>query len=134
MAVNIGSNSEAVTESIRIHTQSRYVSEQSNPKKCHYFFAYTIVISNEGAEPAQLKSRHWIIKDAKGEVDEVIGPGVVGDFPHLEKGESYEYTSFCILATPTGTMKGTYRFTRDDGEEFDVTIWEFRLVVPAMLN
>jgi len=134
MVVNIGSSSEAVTESIRIHTQSRYVSEQSNPQKHHYFFAYTIVISNEGPEPAQLKSRHWIIKNAKGEIDEVIGQGVVGDFPRLEKGESYEYTSFCILATPTGTMKGTYQFTRDGGEKFDVAIAEFRLIMPAILN
>ena len=134
MAVNIGSSSEAVTESIRIHTQSQYVSEQSNPKKHHYFFAYTIVISNEGPEPAQLKSRHWIIKNANGEIDEVIGQGVVGDFPRLEEGQSYEYTSFCVLATPTGTMKGTYQFTRDGGEKFDVAIAEFRLIMPAILN
>ena len=134
MEAIIGSSSEAVTKSIRVHAQSRYVSEQSNPKSHRYFFAYTIVISNEGPEPARLRSRHWIIRDARGEIDEVKGPGVVGDYPRLEEGESYEYTSFCVLATPTGTMKGSYQFTRPNGEEFDVAIAEFRLVIPAILN
>ena len=134
MEMKVGFSSEAVTKSIRVHTRTRYVSEQSNPERHHYFFAYTIVISNEGPEAAQLRSRHWIIKDANGKLDEVRGAGVVGDFPHLEESESYEYTSFCVLATATGTMKGSYQFTRLNGEEFDVAIAEFRLAVPGIFN
>lgn len=134
MELIVGSSSQAVTKSIRVHTQSRYVPEQSNPQEHHYFFAYTIVISNDGPEPAQLRSRHWIIKDANGKLDEVKGPGVVGDFPHLEEDESYKYTSFCNLVTAMGTMKGSYLFTRLNGEEFDVAIAEFRLAIPGIFN
>lgn len=134
MKVKIGSSSEAVTKSIRVHAQTKYISEQSDPQSHRYFFAYTIVISNEGPEPARLRSRHWIINDASGGIEEVKGPGVVGDYPHLEEGESYKYTSFCVLSTSTGTMKGNYQFTRPSGEEFDVAIAEFRLVVPGILN
>ena len=134
MALIVGSSSEAVTQSIRVHTQAKYVPEQSDPEKNHYLFAYTITISNEGPEPAQLKSRHWIIKDLTGKIEEVKGAGVVGDFPYLVNGESYEYTSFCVLATATATMKGSYQFTRPDGEEFDVDIAAFRLAIPGMLN
>ena len=134
MQVNTGHGSEAVTKSIRVRAQPQYVPEQSDAQSHRYFFAYTIVISNEGAEPARLRSRHWIISNALGGIEEVKGPGVVGDFPHLKEGESYKYTSYCVLSTTTGTMKGTYQFARPSGEEFDVAIAEFRLVVPGILN
>ena len=132
--MNANFGSEAVTESVRVLTQSRYIAERSSPQQQRYFFAYTIVISNEGPEPARLDSREWIIQDARGHIEKVNGPGVVGEFPRLETGESYEYTSFCILATPSGSMRGSYQFTRDHGEKFDVAIAEFRLVTPAILN
>jgi ApaG protein len=134
MKIEVGTSSEAITESIRVRTRTRYVSERSDPQKGLYFFAYTIAISNEGSQAAQLKSRHWIIKDANGKLDEVKGPGVVGEFPYLQEGDSYEYTSFCVLATTMGSMKGSYQFTRPDGTEFDVAIAEFQLVLPGTLN
>ena len=126
--------SKAVTESVCVVTQSRYVSEQSIPKERRYVFAYTIVISNEGPESVRLDSRKWIIQDATGHIEKVEGPGVIGEFPHLKEGESYEYTSFCILATQSGSMRGSYQFTRDCGERFYASIAEFRLVTPALLN
>ena len=80
-----------------------------------YLFTYTIRISNEGDNPAKLVSRHWIIIDARGGKEEVVGDGVVGQQPHLKSGEAFEYTSFCILKTPHGSMRGTYQMMRDDG-------------------
>lgn len=112
----------------------QYVASQSSPTAKRYVFAYTIRISNEGESPARLKSRHWIITDGLGNVEQVRGPGVVGEQPHLEPGEHFEYTSGCVLDTPRGEMKGTYQMVRDDGTAFDATIAPFELSMPITLN
>lgn len=126
--------SSAITNGIRVHVSSEYIPAQSSPMARRYVFAYTIRISNEGSEPAQLKSRHWIITDGTGKVEEVRGPGVVGEQPFLEPGEGFEYTSGCVLETPRGTMHGTYRMERPDGTEFDAMIAPFELALPYSLN
>jgi ApaG protein len=115
------------TEGIRITVRTRYMPERSNPAGALYVFAYEITIANDGAEPAQLVSRHWVITDSDGRVEEVRGPGVVGETPHLDPGESFTYTSFCPLKTEHGTMSGTYRMVRDGGEEFDAVVPTFEL-------
>lgn len=94
-------------------------------------FAYTITISNESAQTAQLQTRHWIITDGRGTVEEVRGDGVVGEQPRLHPGQSFQYTSGCVLTTPIGTMHGTYRMWRDDGSYFDAVIAPFSLALPA---
>ena len=99
-----------------------------------YLFTYTIRISNEGDHPAKLVSRHWIITDAQGGKEEVVGDGVVGQQPRLKSGEAFEYTSFCILKTPHGSMRGTYHMVRDDGASFGAEIPAFTLVTPGALN
>lgn len=126
--------SEAVTEGIRVEVESVYVPERSNPKGGHYFFAYHIRISNLGSETAKLLSRRWIITDGDGEVSIVEGPGVVGEQPRLEPGTDFEYTSFCPLPTPVGSMHGTYTMVRDDGRTFEATIAPFTLAVKTALN
>jgi len=125
---------EAVTDGIRVVTESFYVPERSTPAEGQFFFAYRIRISNEGDEPAQLISRHWIITDRLGHVEEVRGEGVIGKQPRLEPGEHFEYTSACPLTTPTGTMRGTYFMVRDDGKDFEADIPQFDLIVKALLN
>ncbi len=99
-----------------------------------YVFAYSIRIENEGSAPAQLRSRHWIITDATGKVEEVRGPGVVGEQPRLGPGEHFEYTSGCVLSTPRGEMRGTYQMQRADGSTFDAAIATFELAMPYTLN
>ena len=126
--------SEATTRGIRIRVQSSYVAERSEPERNQWFFIYTVQISNEGAEPAQLISRHWIITDANGQVQEVKGPGVVGKQPVLTPGESFEYTSACPLNTAFGTMHGTYQMVTNDGESFDAEIAPFSLGQPHAIN
>jgi len=103
-------SSEALTNGIRVRVHSVYVPERSDPEQGHWFFAYRVDIANEGSESAQLVSRHWIITDANGHVEQVRGPGVVGEQPVLQPGESFQYTSACPLPTPVGTMHGTYRW------------------------
>ncbi len=120
----------AVTQGIRVRVQSQYLPDQSSPREDRYVFAYTITISNEGASTAQLKTRHWIITDARGEIEEVRGDGVVGEQPRLSPGQSFQYTSGCVLETPVGTMHGSYRFWRDDGTFFDAEIAPFSLASP----
>ncbi|HEY1553637.1 MAG TPA: Co2+/Mg2+ efflux protein ApaG [Kofleriaceae bacterium] len=122
--------SSAFTEGIRVRVQSLYLPEQSSPTDDRYVFAYTITISNESPRPAQLRTRHWIITDARGEIEEVRGDGVVGEQPRLAPGQTFQYTSGCVLATPVGTMQGTYRFWRDDGSYFDAEIATFSLSTP----
>jgi ApaG protein len=112
---------------IDVRVVPRYLPEQSDPLQESYGFAYTITLSNLGDAPAQLISRHWIILDADGHREEVRGLGVVGQQPLLKPGEGFEYTSGCRLHTPTGTMEGSYRFVREDGESFDVPIPRFVL-------
>ncbi len=128
------SPSVAVTDGIRISVEPQYVADQSSPRARRYVFAYTVRIQNEGTEAAQLRSRHWIITDGDGRVEEVRGPGVVGQQPLLKPGEHFEYTSGCVLQTPRGQMKGTYQMVRDGGAMFDATIAPFELALPYSLN
>jgi ApaG protein len=126
--------SNAITNGIRVTVSSNYIPAQSAPKARRYVFAYTVRIANEGTEAAQLKSRHWIITDGNGKVEEVRGPGVVGEQPMLRPGEHFEYTSGCVLETPRGSMEGAYQMVRADGTEFDATIAPFALMLPYSLN
>ena len=126
--------SNAITNGIRVTVSSAYVAGQSAPKARRYVFAYTVRISNEGSETAQLRSRHWIITDGNGKIEQVRGPGVVGEQPTLRPGEHFESTSGCVLETPRGSMHGTYQMVRSDGSEFDATIAPFALLLPYSLN
>lgn len=126
--------STATTEGIRVSVEAVYVPEQSSPRVRRYVFAYTVKIANGGDRPAQLRSRHWIITDGDGKVEEVRGPGVVGQQPRLAPGEHFEYTSGCVLATPRGVMRGSYQMSRPDGAAFDATIAPFALALPFSLN
>lgn len=118
------------TRNIQIEVLPEYCDERSNPEADYYFFLYTVRICNQGQETFQLKSRHWIITNASGHVEEVIGEGVVGEQPVLSPGESFEYTSACPLNTATGNMRGTYQMTSLGGESFNVNIPEFHLQGP----
>lgn len=122
------------TKWITVAARPQYVSEQSDPSANRYVFAYTITIKNVGEAPAQLISRHWIITDADGQIQEVRGLGVVGHQPLLKPGESFEYTSGCALATPVGSMRGTYQMVSEQGLPFEAEIPEFTLSVPRMLH
>ena len=119
---------------IEITPVPQFIPEQSNPDDSRYVFAYTITIHNRGELPAQLIARHWIITDANNEVQEVRGLGVVGNQPLLKPGESFEYSSGCALATPVGTMKGSYQMVGEDGMRFDAEIPEFVLAIPRVLH
>jgi ApaG protein len=119
---------------IEVTVATEYMPEQSDPGEERYFFAYHITVTNKGSAAAQLVSRHWIITDANGKTEEVRGLGVVGHQPLLQPGESFEYTSGCPLATPVGTMQGSYQMVAEDGERFDATIPEFVLAMPRTLH
>ena len=119
---------------IKVSAQPQYLSEQSEPARNRYVFAYTITIENAGSVPAQLVSRHWIITDAMGQVQEVRGEGVVGEQPLLAPGERFQYTSGAVLEAPVGTMQGSYQMVASDGEHFDAEIPLFRLAVPNVLH
>jgi ApaG protein len=123
-----------MTRNIRIRVESRHDPERSDLENERWFFVYTIRISNEGPETVQLISRHWIITDADGEVEEVRGPGVVGEQPVLEPDQSFEYHSGCPLGTAFGTMHGTYQMVTLNGEHFDVEIAPFALSLPYAIN
>ena len=126
--------SDTTTQGIRIQVVATYVPERSSPRDSHYFFAYEITIVNNGEMAAQLISRHWIITDGMGRVEHVQGPGVVGEQPRLEPGQSFQYTSFCPLPTPVGSMAGTFQMVRDDGRTFDAEIAPYSLSAPNALN
>ena len=126
--------SEAITRGIRVRVVSEYAPDRSRPADKEWLFLYTITISNEGSETVQLLTRHWIITDGNGHVEEVRGPGVVGEQPILAPGEAFEYTSRCPLRTPFGTMKGTYQMVTRDGEQFDARIAEFTLSEPYTVH
>ncbi len=113
---------------------SKYVPERSRPMMNEYFFAYSIQISNEGRETVQLISRFWRITDAEGHIEEVRGPGVVGEQPVLGPGDAFEYTSACPLVTPFGSMSGTYQMVTDSGESFDAVVGLFELAEPYAIN
>lgn len=119
---------------IAISTTARYLPEQSDEASDRFVFAYTITIRNAGNSSAQLISRHWIITDSRGQVQEVRGLGVVGAQPLLQPGESFEYTSGTSIATPVGTMRGSYQMVGEDGSRFDAAIPEFTLSVPRVLH
>ena len=119
---------------IQVGTASVYLPDQSDEDSERYVFAYTITITNTGTVPAQLISRHWIITDAANQVQEVRGLGVVGEQPLLRPGESFEYTSGTSLATPIGTMRGSYQMVAEDGTKFDAPVAEFALTMPRVLH
>jgi len=119
---------------IRIQVATQYVDDQSEPAIDRYVFAYTITIENVSDFPAQLMSRHWVITDANGKVQEVSGDGVVGEQPKLGPGETYRYSSGAVLETPVGAMQGRYRMQTDDGIDFDAPIPPFTLAVPGTLH
>jgi ApaG protein len=119
---------------IRIDVETAFLPDQSEPGGHRYAFAYTITIRNEGRSAARLVSRHWIITDSNGKVEEVRGRGVVGEQPHLAPGQGFRYTSGAVIETPVGTMQGSYQMLRDDGERFEAPIRPFRLAVPGVLN
>ena len=119
---------------IRIDVATSYMDDQSEPDADRYVFAYTITIRNNGEVPATLKSRHWIITDANGKVQEVNGDGVVGEQPHLNPGERFRYSSGAVLETPVGAMQGLYRMETDSGASFEAPIPPFTLAVPGLLH
>jgi ApaG protein len=114
--------------------EARFEAEQSDPEENRYVFSYRIRITNRGTEPAQLISRHWVITDADGKVQEVRGQGVIGEQPVVQPGESFEYSSGSILETPFGTMRGSYQMQAADGARFNADIPEFILSGPRMLH
>lgn len=114
--------------------KSEYLEERSEPRSNYFFFAYHITIANVGDETTQLMSREWIITDGDGNVERVQGPGVVGEFPNLAPGESFEYTSFCPLTTSFGSMQGRYVMKTSSGETFEAEIAPFTLAVPGVVN
>ncbi len=126
--------SSAITQGIRVTVASEYMEERSTPTAGEYAFAYTVHISNEGDAVAQLRSRHWIITDGNGKIQEVRGDGVVGAQPRLQPGQAFEYTSWCMLPTAHGSMHGSYQMVREDGERFDAQIAPFSLALPYSLN
>ena len=119
---------------VNVSTETQYIAEQSDEAKDRFVFAYTVTIRNSGTLPAQLISRHWIITDAHNQVQEVRGLGVVGAQPLLKPGEHFAYTSGTALATPGGTMSGSYQMVAEDGTQFDAPIPEFTLSVPRVLH
>lgn len=119
--------SQAVTRGVRVSVTARYSPEYSDQSRRKWFFLYTIRITNEGSRTVQLLNRHWIITDANGEVEEVRGPGVVGQQPVLKQGESFEYTSGCPLETSFGSMQGSYEMLLDGGETFNAAVAGFAL-------
>jgi ApaG protein len=127
-------SSEAVTHGIRVVVQSEYAADKSRPVQNEWFFLYTVTISNEGTEPVQLVTRHWVITDGTGHVEEVRGPGVVGQQPTLQPGESFTYTSGCPLTTPFGVMEGTYQMVAASGERFDAKVAPFTLSEPYTVH
>jgi ApaG protein len=126
--------SDTLTEGVRVKVRSAYSPEHSDPAQSQWFFLYTITIANEGPIPVQLESRHWIITDGTGHIEEVRGPGVVGAQPELDPGEDFEYTSGCPLATPFGSMEGTFRMIREDQTTFNARISRFELREPRALH
>jgi ApaG protein len=126
--------SDAVTNDIRVEVLSRHSPENSRPLQDEWVFQYTVRITNQGPETVQLVSRHWIITDAFEHTEEVRGPGVVGEQPVLAPGESFKYSSWCRLKTPTGMMRGEYQMVRGGGNQFDIEIAPFALKARYTVN
>jgi ApaG protein len=125
---------DKTTNGIRIHVRSQYVPDRSDADESFYFFTYTVTVTNMRDDVVQLMSRHWTITDANGKVEEVRGPGVVGQQPILRPGESFRYTSFCPLGTPVGSMRGTYQMISAAGVAFDAEIPPFTLAQLYAIN
>ena len=119
---------------IDIDVKPVYIAEQSDPLNNHFVFSYTVTIHNNGSFPARLLSRHWIITDGDGQVQEVKGEGVIGEQPHLQPGEGFKYTSGTFMNTPFGTMHGSYQMISDSGEKFNAEIPSFQLIAPNTLH
>jgi ApaG protein len=119
---------------IEVTVASRFLDDQSAPRENRFVFAYTVDIRNRGEVPAKLVSRHWVITDANGKVQEVRGDGVVGEQPRMAPGEAFQYTSGAVLETAVGTMRGSYQMVADDGTRFDAPIPEFVLTIPRTLH
>jgi ApaG protein len=122
------------SDSIDVSVVTEYLSDQSNPAAGRYAFAYHVTLTNRGTSPAKLLSRHWIITDGGGHVEEVRGDGVVGEQPTIGPGEQYRYTSGAVLETPVGSMRGSYQMRTPDGRQFDALIPVFTLAMPSSLN
>ena len=127
-------SSEAITHGIRVHVEPQFDPRRSEPEASHWFFLYTVTIENLADETVQLLTRHWVITDGNGEVEEVRGPGVVGEQPVLEPGQSFQYTSGCPLTTDVGKMEGTYQMVTTSGEKFDIEIAPFTLCAPGLVH
>jgi ApaG protein len=125
---------EPLLYSIDVQAKPNYIAAQSDPEQDRYVFSYTITIQNTGNIPARLMTRHWVITNANGEVQEVKGDGVVGEQPLLRPGEGYQYTSGTIMETPVGSMRGSYQMVAEDGTQFDAEIPTFTLAVPGSIN
>ena len=126
--------SAAITSSVRVQVESKYHPDHSTPTRNEWFFSYTIQITNQRPDLIQLVSRHWIITDETGHVEEVRGPGVVGKQPVLKPGQSFQYSSFVTLAAPTGAMRGTYQMISEDGTPFEIEIAPFALREPYTIH
>ncbi len=127
-------SSEAVTRGVRVTVEPRFDPGRSSPAQGRWFFLYRVTIANEGAEVVQLLTRHWVITDGNGQIEEVRGPGVVGETPILAPGEAFEYTSGCPLPTDVGKMEGSYQMVTSEGEAFDVEIAPFTLCAPGVVH
>lgn len=125
---------EKIPYNVKVAAKCFYLEEQSLPEQSRYVFAYTITIRNEGTLPAKLLTRHWIITDSNGKIEEVRGEGVVGEQPYLRPGEGFQYTSGAVIETPVGSMRGSYQMRADDGVDFDADIPTFTLSVPRTLH
>lgn len=127
-------SSEATTRDIRVRVEPRYDPQRSSPGQGRWFFLYTVTLENLGDETVQLVSRHWVITDGTGRVEEVRGPGVVGEQPVLAPGGSYQYTSGCPLTTDAGKMEGSYQMVTRGGEAFEIAIAPFTLCAPGLVH
>ena len=123
-----------ISEGIQVDVETLYVESESDPDTNRFVFAYTVTIRNIGDLPARLVTRHWVSRDANGQIQEVQGDGVVGEQPHLKPGEGFQYTSGAMLETPMGTMGGSYMMVTDDGDQFRAPIAEFLLSTPRTLH
>ncbi|WKJ90796.1 Co2+/Mg2+ efflux protein ApaG [Methylomonas montana] len=119
---------------VLVEAQPYYIEAQSSPEQNRYVFAYTVTITNVGSTPAKLLTRHWLITDANGKIQEVNGEGVVGEHPHLNPGDSFRYTSAAMIETPVGVMQGKYQMQADNGESFNAAIPKFTLSIPRTLH
>lgn len=119
---------------IDVSVVTRYLPEQSQPEQSRFAFAYTVTVSNNGELPAKLLSRHWVITDGDGRVQEVRGAGVIGQQPLIAPGASHTYGSGTVMATRVGIMQGSYQMLAEDGKRFDAPIEPFRLAVPGSLH